>query len=316
MLLKKKSKIFIAGHKGMVGSAIFRKLKKKGYKKIIVAEKKDLDLLNQDKTLKFFKKHKFSHVILAAAKVGGILANKNFKGDFIYENTTIQSNVIFSSMKTNVRKLVFLGSSCIYPKFAKQPIREEYLLDGKLEETNDAYAIAKINGIKMCQSFNEQYGTEYISLMPSNLYGINDNYDYKNSHVFASLIKKIHDLKKIKAKNKILKLWGTGKARREFLFVDDLADACILVMKKKVINDLINVGLGYDYTIKQIAQIILKTLNVEAKIFFDKSKPDGTPRKLLNISIIKKLGWRPKTTLKQGIKITYENFLTRYEKSS
>lgn len=308
-MLKKNSKIFVAGHKGMVGSAILRLLKKRKFTCVEIVDRKKLDLTDQKKVFEYFKKKKFDYVIIAAAKVGGIHANKEYKADFIYQNLAIQNNLIHASYKNKIKKLIFLGSSCIYPKFSIQPIKENYLLDGKLEETNEAYAIAKIAGIKMCQSYNHQYGTNYISLMPTNLYGKNDNYDLKNSHVLPALIKKIHNLKQ--SPNQSLVIWGNGKAKREFLFVDDLADACLKVLQKKCKYDLYNVGCGKDYSIKNLAVKIMKLLNVKANIIYDRSKPNGTPRKLLNIERMKEFKWKPKTNLDKGIIIAYKDFLKK-----
>ena len=280
MKLSKNSKIFLAGHNGMVGSAILRHLKKKNYKNIIVKSRKKLDLLNQEKTEKFFKKVKPDFVIIAAAKVGGILSNDIYSGDYIYQNLTIQTNLIHSSCKVGVKKLIFLGSSCIYPKFSKQPIREDYLLNGKLEPTNDAYAIAKIAGLKMCEAYNKQYRVNYICLMPPNLYGPRDNYDLKNSHFFPALLYKIYNAKKYHKKNIVL--WGNGKSKRELLYVDDLARACEFFLKKKTKHTLINIGSGVEKSIKDFAKFIMRKMKVDLKIDYDFSKPNGTPRKKLN----------------------------------
>ena len=300
-------KIFLAGHKGLVGSAILRKLKKKKYKKVITADKKKLDLLNQKKVLNFLKKKKPDLVIIAAAKVGGIHHNDKHGADFIYENLQIQNNLIHGSFKNNIKKLIFLGSSCIYPKFSKQPIKEKYLLTGKLEETNEAYATAKIAGVKMCEAYNKQYKTNYICLMPTNTYGPNDNYHSLNSHFLPALIKRAHHCK-IK-KKKILTVWGSGKPLRELIFVDDIADACLFFMKKKTKNVLINIGTGKEKSISDYAKFIVKKINIKVKIKFDKSKPDGVPRKVLDISLAKKYGWKPKVSLDEGFNITYKDFL-------
>ncbi len=309
MQLNKHSKIFVAGHKGMVGSSIVRHLKKKKYKNILTVDKKDLDLLDQLNTQKFLMKKKPHFVIIAAAKVGGIMANNNYKAEFIYQNLQIQSNLIHSSYLAGVKKLIFLGSSCIYPKFSKQPIKEEYLLDGKLETTNDAYAIAKIAGVKMCESYNQQYGLNYISLMPTNLYGPNDNYNLKNSHFYPALISKIYHAK-IK-KKKTIKIWGNGKAKREILFVDDLADACEYFLKKKVKHKIINIGSGQEKTILGYAKFIMKKMNVNLQVLFDKKKPNGTPRKILNVNLAKKYGWKPKFSLSEGFDLTFSNFINK-----
>jgi len=302
-----KSKIYVAGHNGLVGSSIIRGLKLKGYKNILTENRKNLDLTNQKKVFDFLKKKKPKIVIIAAAKVGGIYANNTYRADFIYENLAIQNNLIHGSFLNNIKNLLFLGSSCIYPRDSKQPIKEKYLLKGPLEFTNEPYAIAKIAGVKLCESYNFQYKTNYKCLMPTNVYGPGDNYDPKNSHVFAALIKKIHDAK-IKNKKQII-LWGDGTSKREFIYVDDLADACIHFMKIKTTESLINIGTGKDFTISQYAEIIMKYLKCNLKIKFDNTKPNGTPRKLLDISIAKKYGWTAKTNLQRGFIKTYENFL-------
>mgnify|MGYP001215032749 CR=1 FL=1 len=308
------SKIYVAGHNGLVGSAIVRKLKEKGYKKIITANRSILDLTNQNKVFKFLKKKKPDIVIIAAARVGGILHNTTHGADFIYQNLQIQNNLIHGSFKNNVKKIIFLGSSCIYPKFSKQPIRESYLLDGKLEETNTSYATAKIAGVKMCEAYNNQYKTNYICLMPSNVYGPNDNYDSLNSHFFPALIKKAHECK-IKNK-KYLEVWGTGKSFRELIYVDDVADACIFFMNKKIKHRIINIGTGKDYSIKKYAKILTKIICPEKKIkiVFDKSKPNGTPRKVLDISLASRYGWKSKIKLKDAIESTYKSFKLKKKK--
>jgi len=303
----KKKKIFLAGHKGMVGSSILRYLKKNNYKNIITINKNNLDLLNQRDTEVFIKKIKPDFVINAAARVGGILANYKFKADFIYENLMIQTNVIHSSYKAGVKKLIFLGSSCIYPKFCKQPIKEEHLLSGKLEETNDAYAIAKIAGIKMCEAYNKQYNLNYICLMPTNLFGPNDNYDLKYSHFFPALIKKVFLAKKKNLKK--IDVWGNGKAKRELMYVDDLASACEYFLKKKTKHTLINIGSGKEKTIEDFAKYVIKKFDNKIKIKFDKSKPNGTPRKIVDTALAKSYGWKPKFTLDEGFKLTFEDFL-------
>jgi GDP-L-fucose synthase len=302
-----KSKIYVAGHNGLVGSSIVRRLKLKGYKNILTANRKNLDLTSQHKVFDFLKKKKPKIVIIAAAKVGGIYANNTYRADFIYENLAIQNNLIHGSFLNNIKNLLFLGSSCIYPRDSKQPIKEKYLLKGPLEFTNEPYAIAKIAGIKLCENYNFQYKTNYKCLMPTNVYGPGDNYDPKNSHVFAALIKKIHDAK-IKNKKQII-LWGDGTPKREFIYVDDLADACIHFMKIKTRESWINVGTGKDFTISQYAKIIMKYLKCNLKIKFDNTKPNGSPRKLLDISVAKKYGWTAKTNLQSGFIKTYKNFL-------
>jgi len=308
-MIDKKSKIFVAGHNGLVGSAIVRKLKEKGYKKIITIKKSKLDLTNQLKVLNFLKKSKPKFIFIAAAKVGGIYSNNKFRAEFIYSNLSIQNNIINAAYNCNIKDLVFLGSSCVYPKLCKQPIKEEYLLNGVLEKTNEPYAIAKIAGIKMCESYNFQYGTNYKCLMPTNTFGPNDNYDSLNSHFFPSLIKKIHTMKK--NKRNILTLWGDGSPKRELIFVDDLAEACVFFMNKRIKESLVNIGTGKDFTIKQYAKLLLKIINPgkKIKIKFDKTKPNGTPRKVLNTNLAKKYGWVAKTDIKKAIEITYKDFL-------
>jgi GDP-L-fucose synthase len=308
-----KSKIYVAGHNGLVGSAIIRELKKEGFKKIIKATRVQLDLVDQKKVLNFLKKKKPDFIIIAAAKVGGIYSNSKYKGQYIYENLMIQSNLIHSAFLCGIKNLIFLGSSCIYPKKSKQPIKEEYLLDGKLEKTNDAYAIAKIAGIKMCNSYNEQYNTNYRSLMPTNTFGPNDNYHTLNSHFVPSLIKKIHEAK-IK-KKKFIVLWGNGKAKREILYVDELAKACIYFMNKKTKDSVINIGSGKDYSIKEYAKIFLSIIapNKKIGIKYDLKKPNGTPRKVLDISLAKKYGWKPEFNLPKQILKTYESYINKFK---
>ena len=307
MLVNKKSKIFVAGHRGMVGSAILRYLKKKKYKNIITIDKKKLDLLNQSQTRKFINKAKPDCVLIAAARVGGILANNKFKANFIHENLMIQTNLIHSSYLAGVKKLIFLGSSCIYPKFAKQPINENQLLNGKLEETNDAYAIAKIAGVKMCEAYNNQYKLNYLCLMPTNLFGPNDNYNLITSHFFPALIKKIHEAKKKKEKH--LSIWGNGNSKRELMNVDDLASACEFFLRKKTKHSLINIGSGMEKSIEQYAKFIMRKLNINLKINNDLSKPNGTPRKILDTKLAQKYGWESKVSLEDGFNLTYKDFL-------
>ena len=307
-------KIFIAGHKGMVGSSIYRNISKKN--KIYIADKKKLNLLDLVKTYNFFKKHKFDHVYICAAKVGGILANSKYPADFIYENLQVQNNCIISAFKTKVKKLLFLGSSCIYPKEAKIPIKEKYLLTGELEKTNDAYAIAKIAGIKMCQSFNKQYNTDFRAVMPTNLFGPNDNYNSSNSHVLAALTKKILTAKK--QNKKTVSIWGNGKPKREFLHVDDFANASIKIMSiskkdyKKICgeeNHFINVGYGKEINIKDLALLIADISNYKGKFIYDNSKPNGTMSKLIDSSKMFKLGWKPKISLKSGIQLIIQELI-------
>lgn len=309
--MDKKSKIYVAGHRGMVGSAIIRKLKKEGYKNIITKTHQELDLTNQYETLKFFNQEKPEYVFLAAAKVGGIMANNTYPADFIFNNLMIQSNIIHQSYYHKVKKLLFLGSSCIYPKFAKQPIKEDELLNGYLEKTNDAYAIAKIAGIKMCQSYNKQYGTNFISLMPTNLYGQCDNYNLETSHVFPALIRKIHEAKL--GKLPFIEIWGTGTPKREFLHVDDLADASFFLMKTYDDSEIINVGTGEDCSINDLVHIMKDVINYEGEVRHDTSIPDGTPRKLLDVSKLHKLGWKHKYSLEEGIRHTYNGLLNNHK---
>ena len=301
------SRIYVAGHNGMVGSAIVRRLKELGYTNIITASKKELNLLNQLDVQSFFSNELPEYVFLCAAKVGGIKANNEMKGDFIYENLMIQSNIIKYSKDFNVKKLLFLGSSCIYPKMSPQPIKEEYLLTGLLEPTNDAYSIAKIAGIKMCQSFNQQYGTNYISVMPTNLYGPNDNYDLNNSHVLPAMIRKFNEAK-LEGKDKV-EIWGTGTPKREFLYVDDLADACHHLMLNYNDSEIVNIGTGVDITIKDLALTIKEVVGFRGDIYFNTDMPDGTPRKLLDVSKLKDLGWEYKISLREGIEKTYKDYV-------
>jgi len=308
-----RSKIYIAGHKGLVGSAIKAKLEELGYDNLVYKTSAELDLRNQQDVQDFFAAEKPEYVFLAAARVGGIYANSAYPAEFIYDNLAIQTNIIHSSYMYGVRKLLFLGSSCIYPKFAPQPLKEEYLLTGELEPTNEPYAIAKIAGIKMCQAYNRQYGTDFISVMPTNLYGPNDNFDLKNSHVLPALIRKFHEAKE-QHKSEV-EIWGTGSPRREFLYVADLADACVYLMVNythKEIGPLINIGTGADLTIRELAEMVKDIVGFKGTLKFDPAKPDGTPRKLLDVSKLRALGWQAKTPLEDGIKMTYEWFRTHY----
>jgi GDP-L-fucose synthase len=304
--MKKNSRIYVAGHMGLVGSAIVRKLEAEGYNNLVLRTHGELDLTRQTDVEEFFREEKPEYVFLAAAKVGGILANDTYPADFIRENTLIQTNVIHNAHINGVKKLLFLGSSCIYPKHAKQPMREEYLLTGELEPTNDAYAIAKIAGIKMCQAYNRQYKTNFISAMPTNLYGINDNFDTESSHVLPALIHRFHEAKADELKS--VKVWGTGKPKREFLYADDLADALLFLMDKYDSGEIINVGVGKDITIKELAELIKDVVGYKGGIEFDTTKPDGTPQKLLDVSRINKVGWKAETPLRDGIEKTYSWF--------
>lgn len=305
--MEKESKIFVAGHNGMVGSAIVRCLEQNGYNNLILRTHKELDLTNQLGTEKFFEEQKPDYVFIAAAKVGGIHANNTYPADFIMENMLIECNIIKSAYKNQVKKLLFLGSSCIYPKTCPQPIKEEYLLTGPLEPTNEAYALAKISGIKMCQSYNKQYGTNYICAMPASLYGIKDTFDAFNSHVIPSMIIKIH---KAKVKNNsVVELWGTGTPLREFLYVDDLANACFSLMQTYEGNDFVNIGSENEISIKELALTIKDVIGYTGDIVFDTSKPDGTPRRVLHNSKIKETGWAPKISIKEGIEREYKYYL-------
>jgi GDP-L-fucose synthase len=306
------SKIYVAGHKGLVGSALVRDLKKKGFTNIICKTRAELDLINSTAVSDFFEKEKPEYVFLAAAKVGGIKANEDFPADFIYQNVQVQNNVIHNAHLNKVKKLLFLGSSCIYPRECPQPIKEEYLLSGPLEKTNDAYAIAKIAGIKMCQAYNKQYKTKFISVMPTNLYGPNDNFDLDSSHVLPALLRKFHEAK-IHNKKEVV-MWGTGKPKREFLHVDDLADACVFLMNNYSESEIVNIGSGKDVSILELSNLIKKIVGFKGEIVNDKTKPDGTPRKLLDVSKLHKIGWKHKIELEQGIKNTYKWFLENYVK--
>jgi len=301
--VEKNSKIYVAGHNGMVGSAIIRKLKKEGYANIIVRSSKELDLRNQSQVNKFFEEEKPEYVFMAAAKVGGIQANNIYRAEFLYDNLIIECNTINSSYQNKVKKLLFLGSSCIYPKLAPQPLKEEYLLSGFLESTNEPYAIAKIAGIKLCESYRSQYGCNYISAMPTNLYGPNDNYDLNNSHVLPALIRKFHTAKK--ENSPFVQVWGSGTPLREFLHVDDLADACFFLMNNYDQEGFVNVGTGEDLTIKDLALTVKKIVGYEGELKFDASKPDGTPRKLMDVSRLHSLGWKHKIELEDGIRAVY-----------
>src|SRR5436190_2423486 len=306
------SKIYIAGHHGLVGSALVRCLRRNGYNNFVLRMSSQLDLRNQKRVEFFFAKENPEYVFLAADKVGGIEANNTYRAEFIYDNLMIQTNLIHQSYLSGVKKLLFLGSSCIYPKLAPQPLKEEYLLSGKLESTNEPYAISKIAGIELCKAYRAQYGSNFISVMPTNLYGENDNYDLKTAHVLPALIRKFHEAK-IKGDKEVI-VWGSGKPKREFLYADDLADACLFLMQNYNEADPINIGVGEDISIFELANLIKSIVGFEGEIKFDTSKPDGTPRKLLDVSKLTNLGWQASTSLKQGIHLAYTDFLTHINK--
>lgn len=308
--MDKNAKIYVAGHRGLVGSAIVCSLKENGYTNIIFKTKAELDLLDSSAVNAFFEKEQPEYIFLAAAKVGGIKANEDYPADFIYQNLQVQNNVISNAHANGVKKLLFLGSSCIYPRDCPQPIKEEYFMTGPLEKTNEAYAIAKIAGIKMCQAYNKQYGTKFISVMPTNLYGPNDNFDLETSHALPALLRKFHDAK-VNGDNDVI-MWGTGSPMREFLYVDDLADACVYLMNNYEDSSIVNIGTGEDITIKDLSLLIKDIVGFEGKIVSDTTKPDGTPRKLLDVSRLHTLGWRHKTDLRKGIKMTYDWFLSQF----
>ncbi len=306
--LDKQAKIYVAGHRGMVGSAIVRKLQKEGYTNLVLRTSAELDLRDQVKVADFFAAEKPDYVFLAAAKVGGIVANNTYRADFLYENLAIQNNIIHSSFVNKVKKLQFLGSSCIYPKLAPQPLKESYLLSGYLEETNEPYAIAKIAGIKMCEAYRAQYGCDFISVMPTNLYGPNDNYDLENSHVLPAMIRKFQEAKE--RGDTSLTLWGSGSPMREFLHADDLAEACVYLMETYSDAELVNIGTGIDVTIKELAETVKEIVGFTGTIDWDRTRPDGTPRKLMDVSKLHSLGWKHKIELKEGISLAYQDFLT------
>ncbi len=306
-VIQKNSKIYVAGHHGMVGSAIVRRLQASGYDNLVVRTHAELDLIDQAEVRAFMERERPEYVFLAAAKVGGIQANNIYRADFIYQNLMVQANVIEAAYAVGTSRMLFLGSSCIYPRDCPQPIREEYLLTGALEQTNEPYAIAKIAGVKMCESFNRQYGTAYVSAMPTNLYGPNDNYDLQNSHVLPALLRKAHEAK-LRGDAELV-VWGSGKPKREFMYVDDMADACVFLMESDVSDGLFNVGIGTDVTIRELAEIVMDVVGFEGNIVFDSSKPDGTPRKLLSAEKLMNIGWQAKVTLRDGIKATYAEFL-------
>ncbi|MDX2471667.1 MAG: GDP-L-fucose synthase [SAR324 cluster bacterium] len=309
--MEKNSKIYIAGHKGLVGSNILRQLKKEGYSNLIVKTRAELELLDQSVVAAFFEAEKPEYVFLAAAKVGGIQANVTYKAQFLFENLSVQINVIHQAYLHGVKKLLFLGSSCIYPRNCPQPMKEEYLLTGELESTNDAYAIAKISGIKMCEVYHEQYACDFTSVMPTNLYGPNDNFDLASSHVLPAMLRKFHEAKN--SGSAAVELWGTGTPMREFLHVDDMADACIFMMKKAGYQEMVNIGTGTDITIKDLALLIQEVVGFKGTLNFDPTKPDGTPKKLLDVSRLDKEGWKAKISLKEGIERTYQWFLNNQD---
>jgi GDP-L-fucose synthase len=300
-------KVYVAGHRGMVGSAIERRLRRAGYHNLVTRTRQELDLLDQHAVLDFLKFEQPEYIFLAAARVGGIHANNNYRADFIYENLQVQNNVIHGAFQAGIKDLCFLGSSCIYPRDCPQPIKEEYLLSGPLEKTNEPYAIAKIAGIKLCESMNRQYGTRFVCVMPTNLYGPNDNYDLDNSHVLPALIRKAHEAKRRCDPEYVV--WGSGNPRREFLYVDDMADACVFLMEKQVGEGVFNIGCGNDITIRELAETVMDIVGFTGKIVFDTSKPDGTPRKLLDVSRMSGLGWQARTSLREGVAKTYSTYL-------
>lgn len=308
MGIQKKSKIYIAGHQGMVGSAIVRRLRQGGYNNLATRTRTELDLLEQKSVLEFLQQERPDYIFMAAARVGGIHANNTYRADFIYENLTIQNNLIHGALKAGIQDLCFLGSSCIYPRDCSQPIKESYLLSGPLEQTNEPYAIAKIAGIKLCESCNRQYGTRYVGVMPTNLYGPNDNYDLANSHVLPALIRKAHEAKQRGDTECIV--WGTGTPRREFLYVDDLADACVFLMETGIGEGLYNVGAGIDISIRELAETVMDVVGFHGRIVYDSSKPDGTPQKLLDVSRMSAIGWLAMTPLREGVANAYANYLT------
>ncbi len=306
MSMEKNSKIYVAGHNGMVGSAIVRELKAQGYSNFVLRSSKELDLRRQEKVEAFFASEKPDYVFLAAAKVGGILGNAQSPADFMYDNMTLEMNVLHSAWKNGVKKLIFLGSSCIYPRLAPQPMPEDCLLTGALEQTNEAYALAKISGLKYCEYLNRQYGTDFISVMPTNLYGKNDNYHPEHSHVLPALIRRFHEAKE-KGLPEVV-CWGTGSPMREFLYVDDLANACVYLMNTYSGNETVNVGTGKELSIKELTELVAKVVGYQGEVKWDTTKPDGTPRKLLNVSKLERLGWKYKTELEEGIRLTYDDF--------
>jgi len=308
-MMTKDSRIYVAGHRGMVGSSIVRKLQNNGYTNILTCTHQALDLTNQAAVLEFMLREEPDYIVLAAAKVGGIHANNTYRAEFIYQNLMMEANIIHAAWQAGVMNLLFLGSSCIYPRGCPQPIKEEYLLTGPLEQTNEPYAVAKIAGIKLCENYNRQYGTQYVSVMPTNLYGLNDSYDLNNSHVVPALIRKAHEAKQ--RGDKELVVWGSGKPMREFLYVDDMADACVFLIEKEISEGLFNIGTGKDVTIRELAETVMNVVDFQGEIKFDASKPDGSPRKLLNVDRMSELGWQAKTQLSDGIIMAYADFLNK-----
>lgn len=306
--MDKHAKIYVAGHQGLVGSAIVRRLQSGGYTNLITRTHAELELTNQEQVTHFLKHEKPAYIFGAAAKVGGIQANNTYRAEFIYQNLMIEANLVHAAWQAGVQRMLFLGSSCIYPRDCPQPIKEEYLLTGLLEPTNEPYAIAKIAGIKLCESYNRQYGTQYLSVMPTNLYGPNDNYDLNNSHVLPALIRKAHEAKL--RGDSTYTVWGSGKPMREFLYVDDMADACVFLMEKDIRDGLYNVGTGRDVSIRELAETVMAVVDFKGDIIFDSNKPDGTPRKLLNVDRLRNLGWQSKTSLREGIAKSYADFLS------
>nr|WP_064249262.1 GDP-L-fucose synthase [Rhizobium leguminosarum]OAP91011.1 GDP-fucose synthetase [Rhizobium leguminosarum] len=304
--MDKTSKIYVAGHRGMVGSAILRRLASAGYTNVITRTHADLDLVDQTATARFLAEEKPDYIFMAAAKVGGIHANNTYRAEFLYQNLMIETNIVHAAWQAGVQGMLFLGSSCIYPRDCPQPIREDYLLTGPLEQTNEPYAIAKIAGVKLCESYNRQYGTRYASAMPTNLYGLNDSYDLNNSHVLPALIRKTHEAK-IRGEKELV-VWGSGQPMREFLYVDDMADACVFLMENQISEGLFNIGTGADVTIRQLAETVMEIVGFKGKIVYDHSKPDGTPRKLMNVDRMKALGWQARTSLVDGIAKAYADF--------
>ncbi len=307
-------KIYVAGHRGLVGSAIVRTLEKKGFSNIVVKTSKELDLRNQAEVNEFFKNEKPQYVFLVAGKVGGIVANNTYRADFLYDNLLIVANVAHAAYNNSVAKLLFTGSSCIYPKMAPQPLKEEYLLTGELEKTNEPYAIAKIAGIKLCEAYRDQYGANFVSVMPTNMYGLNDNYHPENSHVLPALIRRFHEAK-VNGLSEVV-IWGSGNPLREFLNADDLADACLFIMEKYNEKEIINVGCGEDISIKELAELVKETTGFKGQLVFDTTRPDGTPRKLLDVTKLKNLGWQYKISLKEGLQTAYQDFLMKQKESS